>query len=273
MAVRLNSSDLLDSVRSFFSGLRLTLVESVFLIAAVLFASLVAFFYLTRIQPRYSEIADLKSRLKTAETKIAEQKTRATALTTQREHKENILGSLTEFEEMLRDRVAGHTQMVTEINQLARAHMLMTPGFTFQPTSSELATASPTVAASAEPGSSPTPAPPVKLSRELNVYPSLGIDTTVEGDYRNLRKFIYDLERSRQFLIINAVAFQGVDERGRQAKGRMMPTAAGNMPELVTQNIALKIELEAYFQKPEGMRTFMYPASAVTPSVTPQATK
>lgn len=264
MAARFNTSDLLDSVRGFFSGLRLTLVESVFLVAAILFASFVAFFYLTKIQPGYSEIADLKARLKTAETKISEQARQADALRRQREHKENILESLTDFEEMLKDRVSGHTQMITEINQLARAHSLMTPGFTYQPKGSELAAATPTLSPDAEPGSSSAP-PPLKLSRDLSVYPSLGIDTAVEGDYRNLRKFIYDLERSKQFLIISAVAFQGVDEKTRQIKGRIVPSAIGNIPDPGTQNIALKIELDAYFRKPEGMRAFIYPAT-VAPS-------
>jgi hypothetical protein len=262
MASRLNTSDLLDGVRGFFSSLRLTLVESIFLVAAILFASFVAFFYLTKIQPRYSEIADLKARLKTAEMKILEQSRQADALKRQREHKENILESLTDFEEMLKDRVTGHTQMITEINHLARAHSLMTPGFTYQPKGSELAEATPALPPAAEPGSSPAPAPPLKLNRDLSVYPSLGIDTAVEGDYRNLRKFIYDLERSRQFLIISAVAFQGVDEKTRQIKGRVVPSAIGNVPDPGTQNIALKIELDAYFQKPEGMRAFIYPATA-----------
>jgi hypothetical protein len=262
MNKRLDTSSLSDGLRGFFSSLRLTLVESVFLIAALLFASLVAFYYLTKIQPRYSEIAELKSRLQVADAKITEQGNRGRQLVAQRTHKEKILDSLADFEEMLKDRVTGQTQMVAEINRLARAHNLMTPGISFQSKGSEIASVTPTVAPDAEPGGSPTPTPPpLKLNRELTVYPSLGIDTSVESDYRNLRRFIYDLERSRQFLIINAVAFQGVDENTRVVKARPAPAGAGAAAEQGGQNIGLKIELDAFFQKPEGMRAFIYPAS------------
>lgn len=262
MNTRFNGSDLFDGLRQGIRNLRLSLVESVFLIAALLFASLVAFYYFTRIQPRQSEIADLQRKIRQAEKTIEEQDQKSLLLRRQQEEKEKITTSLTDFEDLLKDRVTGQTQMIAQINQLAKEHQLMAPGFTFHPRGSEIASVTPEPVASAEPAGSPasSPAPtpkPLKLNQDLQIYPSLGIDTTVEGEYRNLRQFIYDLERSRQFLIIHAVAFQGVDEKLAALKGRGAPGAGANA---TVQNISLKIELDAYFQKPEGMRAFMYPA-------------
>ncbi|HZS04266.1 MAG TPA: hypothetical protein VFD58_05470 [Blastocatellia bacterium] len=259
MASRLNTSDLLESVRGSFRGLRLSLVESVFLIAAILFAGVVTFLYLTKIQPRNSEIADLNARLEAAQKKIAEQGERAKQLAIQRVEKERLINSLKDFEERLKDKTTGTTKMITEINDLSRAHHLAVTGYIFKPQGAEIIPATPALAQASD--STPTPTPPIRIDKELNLYPSLGIDTTFEGEYRDLRHFIYNLERSQQFLIINSLAFQGVDEKTRQVKNKIAPSAVGNLPDPTRLSIGLKIELDAYFQKPEGMKASATPAS------------
>ena len=78
------------------------------------------------------------------------------------------------------------------------------------------------------------------------------------GDYSNLRRFLSDLERSKQFLIINALTFQGGDDKvARQlAKGgKQIQVSQDSLP------VSLGIELDTYFQPPTGA------AAATTPAV------
>src|SRR5437867_1236909 len=48
-----------------------------------------------------------------------------------------------------------------------------------------------------------------------SVYPGIGVLVTVEGPYQNLRHFIQDIERTKQFVIINEVELQRA-ENGSQ---------------------------------------------------------
>ncbi len=260
MSNRFNTSDLLDSLKHGFRNLRLSLVESVFLVTALLFAGGVTFIYLNKIQPRYARIEELRTEKRRAQDEIERKQTQNKAIKTQQNAKSGIVDSLDDFEERLRDRATGTTQMIGEINQLSRAHHLLVQGYNFNSRSAELVAATPPAAS---PDGSPTPTPPpFRLDKDLKIYPSLGIDTALEGEYHDLRRFIYDLERSRQFLIINTLSFQGVDEKVRQIKGRINPGGGANLPDPTKQSIALKIEMDAYFEKPEGQTTFMYPASS-----------
>ena len=90
------------------------------------------------------------------------------------------------------------------------------------------------------------PKPRPNRDKKPKIYPNLGVETTVIGDYSNLRRFLSDLERSKQFLIVNSLAFQGGDERiARQlTKGGKQPIL--NSPESIP--VSLKLELDTYFK-------------------------
>jgi hypothetical protein len=92
--------------------------------------------------------------------------------------------------------------------------------------------------------------------RQLSVYSSLGIDTTVVGDYQDLRRLIGAIERSRQFILINAVAFQGEAERPGRSSAPVVLPAPGAPPVVQASRpetpggivVSLKIEMETYFR-------------------------
>jgi hypothetical protein len=65
------------------------------------------------------------------------------------------------------------------------------------------------------------------------------MDFTVAGQYQNLRNFISDLERNKQFIILDSIQLLSVDDVGGGGGGRRAQSAAG---------VALSIELTAYFQ-------------------------
>lgn len=50
--------------------------------------------------------------------------------------------------------------------------------------------------------------PAKEQSRNQNLYPGTAVSVTVEGGYANLRRFISDLENSRQFVVIRAIEIE-----------------------------------------------------------------
>jgi hypothetical protein len=94
------------------------------------------------------------------------------------------------------------------------------------------------------------PKPQPKRDKKPKIYPNLGVETMVIGDYSNLRLFLSDLERSKQFLIVNSLAFQGGDERlvrqlARSGKQSQLESL-GAIP------VSLKIGFDTYFQPPSA---------------------
>ncbi|MFN0122505.1 MAG: hypothetical protein ACKV2V_18575 [Blastocatellia bacterium] len=262
MSRQLNGADLTDSLKRFFRNLKLSPLELVCLVAALAFAGVVAFTYLTKIAPKQYEISDLNAKMRKHQAEIDEAKQKADALKRQSQHKQEIIASFDEFEDHLRDRGAGTTGMIAEINKLSVANHLTVDAYDYVPRGADVVPVeTPPPAVDGDAAARPAPTPRrIKQARDLNIFPALGIDTTVEGEYRNLRKFIYELERSRQFLLIHSISFQGVDEKARSLKREIKPSQIGNLPDATVRSIALKIELEAYFRKPSGQRAFMYPA-------------
>ncbi len=250
MSQGLNITNLFDGLRAAFRGLRLSLVETVFLAAAVLFAAFVVTFYLTKIAPRQLEVSSLKKRGADAQIKLSQEARREEELKTQRENAQKILDSLHDFEARLKDKNNGKSEVMDEFPQLAKANHVSDGGVTFRTIEPD-----PTTDNNGNPVQ-----PAAHNDKQLSVYPALGLDTTVEGDYHDLRRFISDLERSKQFIIINSITLQSIDEKARRSlKGAPLGPAPGQAPrpaaartvpeEPTTITVSLKIETDTYFQK------------------------
>ena len=78
-------------------------------------------------------------------------------------------------------------------------------------------------------------------------YPGIAVAVTVEGPYQNLRQFIKDIERSKQFVIINEVELQRAKENEAAAVGT--EGASGTRASLVS----LQLSLTTYFQREETL--------------------
>jgi hypothetical protein len=239
LRTKIDKTELLNLLRNLHRRARLSPFEIGSLAAALIFAMIVLFFYFTKIQPLSSQVAALRDReagllqelnkLNSEERKRAEQSANA----------EKILDSLTKFESNLKSDERGMTQIIDEINALCKTHKILTDGSNYNFTEPE-----PVVDENGNPVARP-------VTREkIDFYSVLGIDTTVTGDYRSLRRFIFDLERSKQFLVINSVQFQGEVDRLRRASGN--PGRPNQQMELTPDAIpvSLKIEMDTYFQKP-----------------------
>lgn len=75
-------------------------------------------------------------------------------------------------------------------------------------------------------------------------YPGIAVMVTVEGQYQDVRRFIRDLERSKQFVVINQVELQRANENNAPASVGAEP-ASGTSGSL----ISLQLNLATYFQR------------------------
>lgn len=74
-------------------------------------------------------------------------------------------------------------------------------------------------------------------------YPGLAVMVTVEGQYQDVRRFIRDIERSKQFVVINQVELQRANENNAPASAD--ESASGTRASL----ISLQLNLATYFQR------------------------
>lgn len=73
----------------------------------------------------------------------------------------------------------------------------------------------------------------------LNAFPSVGFRFTVFGQYSNVRTFINEMEREKQFVVINSINLTNQEARTSSRRARGGEGASG---------IMLTIEMSAYFQ-------------------------
>jgi Tfp pilus assembly protein PilO len=240
----LKMGELRGRVRAGFRRAHLSLIEMTFLAAAILFAGLVTFVYLTQIAPRQFTLSGLQQREAAAIAELKRLAKQEKDLQEQRANAQKILDSLKEFEERLENQREGMPLIIEEVLGLAKSNRVIGGAVNFR-----------TIA----PDAVDEQGRPIqgRNDKTVSVYPALGLDTTVEGDYHDLRRFISDLERSEQFVIINSVALQSVDEKARRSgqgslagPGPAPLQAAAANPATVT--VSLKIEMDTYFQKPSA---------------------
>lgn len=82
-------------------------------------------------------------------------------------------------------------------------------------------------------------------------YPGIGVIVTVEGQYQDVRRFIRDVERSRQFVVINEVELQRATQTNAPVSvdenGTAVPTAAGSGTR--GSLVSLQLNMATYFQR------------------------
>ncbi len=243
-------AELIDQTQSVFRGFRLTPVESVFLLATLIFAGVVTYFYIFEVRSRTVQLDGLEARERTARSRILDAGARKKKLEAQRTNASVIVESIQDFERRLKNRQQGTPAIISEVNALARQHRVTAGDYSYKVIESDQPTAE---SASTR-----------RDDTQANAYTALGIDTTVVGDYDDLRRLIAAVERSRQFIVINVVSFQGEADRPGEtavpAAGLGMPAAVVGPPVRqapIAQNptggpggipVSLKIEMETYFR-------------------------
>lgn len=246
-------SDAFGRARNAVRRARLSGAEIAFMGAAIIFATGVALFYSYKVIPLGYMVSARQRQIKDLKTQIEKLNTEEKKRLAQASNAEKILGSLNDFESRLTPDERGMTQIINEIDALSSTHKVLAGDSIYRPEAAD------------EPqfDENGNPKPRPNKDKRPKIYPNLGVETAILGDYPNLRRFLSDLERSRQFLIVNSLTFQGGDDRiARQlAKGgkQVQLSSAESVP------VSLKIELDTYFKPPA--------AGAATAQLAPAAPK
>ena len=143
----------------------------------------------------------------------------------------NITQSLDAFETTgLVDANRGRMSLYDSLNSLIRKNGLRnTSGPTYTPL---------------EPTGSKTSAGSRAASTKWQtIYPGIAISVTVEGPYQNLRRFVRDIETSKQFVIINTVELERATEANLGASADGAPAASNSSV------VSLRLEMTTYFQR------------------------
>jgi hypothetical protein len=88
------------------------------------------------------------------------------------------------------------------------------------------------------------------VTKWQSFYPGIAVMVTVEGEYQNVRHFIRDVERSKQFVVINEVELQRASENNAPVSAEEGAGGAGSgtRGSLVT----LQLNMATYFQRPSA---------------------
>ncbi len=235
----LNKTELFGGLREVIGKARLNLVEIIALILALVFAGAVAFYYFTKVQPLEAQLTALQARELEMRQRLEKFNSDEQKRQDQAANADSILASLKGFDIYLKPDERGMTEILNEIDSLGGKYGVITGDSSYRVDEAE-----PLYDENGQPIQKPS-----KNQDKQTIYPALGIDTNVIGEYPNLRRFLADLERSRQFLIINALVFQGESDQVRRAaqksgKQKLQLSSAEAVP------VSLKIEMDTYFQSP-----------------------
>jgi len=208
------------------------LAGSCFVLALVLLS------YLYFLVPARSRLASLNTELKQTQTNL---QTLGTVVNKDQNTKEIVdraASSLNKFEtEHLMRADQGRMDLYEELNQLiVKNGVRNTSGPTYTPL---------------DPAGTKSNSGKTVVTKWQSFYPGIAVMVTVEGEYQNVRRFIRDVERSRQFVVINEVELQRATQNNAPATAEGSGDGAagagsGTRGSLVT----LQLNMATYFQRP-----------------------
>jgi len=231
----LRVSEFLASRRGKMFGIAevVALAGSCFVLALVLMS------YVYFLVPARSRLASLNAELKQTQTNVQtldslfqnDQNTQQTV--------DRAAASLNKFETEHLMRVdEGRMDLYGELNQLiVKNNVRNTSG----PTYTQL-----------DPAGTKSNSGKTVVTKWQSFYPGIAVMVTVEGEYQNVRHFIRDVERSKQFVVINEVELQRASQQNSAPvsaeEGGGGAAGSGTRGSLVT----LQLNMATYFQRPSG---------------------
>ena len=146
---------------------------------------------------------------------------------------DRVAASLNKFEtEHLAQADQGRMDSFRELNELmVKNNLRNTSGPTYTPL---------------DPAGTKSTSGKTVVTKWQSFYPGTAVMVTVEGEYQNVRRFIRDIERSRQFVVINEVELQRATQNNAPASAEEGGAGSGTRGSLVT----LQLNLATYFQRP-----------------------
>jgi Tfp pilus assembly protein PilO len=151
-----------------------------------------------------------------------------------KQHVDRVAASLNKFEtEYLMRADQGRMDLYEELNQLIVKNSLRnTSGPTYTPL---------------DPAGTKSTSGKTVVTKWQSFYPGIAVMVTVEGEYQNVRRFIRDVERSKQFVVINEVELQRATQNNAPASA---DDAAGSGTR--GSPVTLQLNMATYFQRPNA---------------------
>src|SRR5215204_6377937 len=229
----LRMSEFLESRRGKMFGVAevVALVGSCFVLVLVLLS------YLYFLVPARSKVASLNNDRKQTLTNLQTLETLFDKEKNQKQNVDSITTSLNDFEtrHLLRAD-QGRLDLYAELNQLiVKNGVRNTSGPTYTPL---------------DPAGTKSTSGKSVTTKWQSFYPGIAVMVTVEGQYENVRRFIRDVERSKQFVVINEVELQRATQNSAPASADE-GGGSGTRGSLVT----LQLNMTTYFQRENGETT------------------
>lgn len=229
-------SDFLDSRRGKMFGVW----EVAGLAGSCLILALVLFSYLYFVVPARSRVASLMADKKQLQTNLQTLQGVVTNEQNTKDTVERITASLDNFEtnSLLRQE-QGRMELYDELNQLIiKNGVRNTSGPTYTPL---------------EPEGTKTTGGKNVATKWQSFYPGVAVMVTVEGQYENVRRFIRDVERSKQFVVINEVELQRARDTNApiSAEGDVSAETGQPAPGSGSRGslVSLQLSMATYFQR------------------------
>ena len=203
------------------------LAGSCFVLALVLLS------YLYFFVPARSRLASLNTSLKQTETNLQTLDGVVGKDQNTKQNVDRVAASLNKFEtEHLAQADQGRMDSFRELNELiVKNNLRNTSGPTYTPL---------------DPAGTKSNSGKTVVTKWQSFYPGTAVMVTVEGEYQNVRRFIRDIERSRQFVVINEVELQRASQNNAPASAEEAGAGSGTRGSLVT----LQLNMATYFQRP-----------------------
>ncbi len=220
--------------------------SSAVLLLAVIF---VYFYFLIPAQSRLGRLQNERASLK-RELNVLQEGVKLNADT--ESAVANISASLEKFENNgLAERSEGRLALYNELNRLIRSNNLRNTAGPSYVSLEPLGAKAPGQNATAKPGN----------AKWQSVYPGIGINLTVEGQYQNLRHFLHDIEKSRQFLVINSVELESVTDSNEERAMNPPASGPGAIPGPAPRatHVSLRLNTAAYFRRGATADTLVPP--------------
>jgi Tfp pilus assembly protein PilO len=212
------------------------IAEVVALVGSCFVLTIVLLSYLYFLVPARSRVASLTSDRQQTLTNLETLDKLVGKETNSKENVDRIASSLNDFEGKHLLRVdQGRLDLYDELNQLILKNGVRN-------------TSGPTYTTLDPTGTKSTSGKTV-VTKWQSFYPGIAVMVTVEGEYQNVRHFIRDVERSKQFVVINEVELQRASQNNSAPaateEGGGGGAGSGTRASLVT----LQLNMATYFQR------------------------
>jgi Tfp pilus assembly protein PilO len=242
-SAKLRGAQYKDRVSEFLKSRRgkmFGVAEVTALAGSCLILALVLLSYLYFFVPARSRVASLEADRKQLQTNLQtlqgvvsnDQTTQATV--------DRIATSLGKFEtDYLPRQDQGRMELYDELNQLIIKNGLRN-------------TSGPTYTALEPEGAKSTGGKNI-VTKWQSFYPGVAVMVTVEGQYENVRRFIRDVERSRQFVVINEVELQRARDTNAPVSAEGVASESGQPAAAGSGSrgslVSLQLSMATYFKR------------------------